>query len=214
MPKRSKGIPLSKFIEQGNLNTINEVAKHTCWNMKGQVKSMMDNFDERDELTKQKEKYEKKLNDSYSSIKKLRNDINYLESRMKQLKEKKTYYENKYIESDNRIVKLYTIIKDLLTRTDKPENTTDILYNLKEYQQRIISNKIDTIISESVLHKYEKETHEHTCSICYVNTPNVILKCNETYGHKFCIECIKENDKVRNTCPICRSEYTDIIRIV
>jgi predicted nuclease with TOPRIM domain len=214
MPKRGKGIPLSKFIEQGDFKTINEVDKATCWNMTGKVKNMMDNFDERDELTKQKDEYEKKLNATYSSIKKLKNEINYLESRMIQLKERKSYYESKYIETDKLVAKLYTIIRDLSTRTDRTGSTNEILYNINEYHQSIISNKIDTIISESSLHKNENEKQENTCNICYVSKPNVLLKCHETYGHKFCIECIQENDKVRKTCPMCRSEYSDIIRIV
>jgi len=75
-------------------------------------------------------------------------------------------------------------------------------------------DKIDEVIKESHIEKYDDELKENTCCICMFNKPNILLKCHETYGHKFCINCIKENDKIRETCPLCRGEYSDIIWIV
>ena len=46
------------------------------------------------------------------------------------------------------------------------------------------------------------------CSICLINTPDSITKCN----HYYCYECINKWYTKNNTCPICRKPFYDVIQ--
>lgn len=47
---------------------------------------------------------------------------------------------------------------------------------------------------------------EEECAICYDAVPTVGLPCK----HTFCCECTKKSARTRNTCPLCREEFSEI----
>ena len=64
----------------------------------------------------------------------------------------------------------------------------------------VISIKVDTFsITED----------EKTCCIC-METPHTDKICQTNCQHKFCVDCLTQYTKTKQTCPLCRTLITDI----
>jgi hypothetical protein len=49
------------------------------------------------------------------------------------------------------------------------------------------------------------------CPICFENIKNEEITTTNKCLHKFCLACIKEWSKTKETCPLCRSIYEWLI---
>ena len=81
-----------------------------------------------------------------------------------------------------------------------PNQYSDELGYIPFNTSHVISIKVDTfLITED----------EKTCCIC-METPHTDKMCQTNCQHKFCVDCLTQYTKTKQTCPLCRTLITDI----
>ena len=90
---------------------------------------------------------------------------------------------------------------------------SDIEWNTKQIRNSLVDTNRERDALKEELKKYKEEMQtvkEHmTCAICLDLMRNPVISIN--CGHSLCNSCLQTWKKEKNSCPICRTEFTQII---
>lgn len=76
----------------------------------------------------------------------------------------------------------------------------------REARTRIREARAPKSLSLKMIDDFKDYAVEEECAICYDAVPTVGLPCK----HTFCATCTKRSAKTRNTCPMCRDEFSEV----
>jgi hypothetical protein len=110
-------------------------------------------------------------------------------------------------------ITLCDTIDILMIATSKNENIDRICkinrikYKLNEDESKIVGNdynKINLMEKIYIINNFKKQIKLYNTKLCPICQYDIIHKSYNHCGHVFCANCLLENFKYNNACPICR----------